>query len=356
MAAAFAAEELLDTSLSIASFAQGNDGELYVIDIAGGTLHKIVAAGGAGPPVPPVPTLLSATGCTNAQNPAQPASGLVPYEPAAAFWSDSATNERWLAIPNNTSIGVGSDGDFSFPNGTVLMQHFRLNGNLIETRLLMRHPDGDWAGYTYEWNAQRTDATLVQGGKTVAVGSQSWIYPSGNDCLTCHTSAAGFALGLDTAQLNRNLTYATTGRTANQLRTLDTVTMFTTPLGDPALQPAMPDPFDATAPLAQRARAYLHTNCAGCHRTGGPTPSSMDLRYATLLSSTNACGAQPQSGDLGIGAAARIIAPGSAANSVLVARMNRRDANGMPPLASTVVDAAGVALLQQWIASLAACQ
>ena len=196
----------------------------------------------------------------------------------------------------------------------------------------------------------------MQGGKTVAVGSQSWIYPSGNDCLTCHTSAAGFALGLDTAQLNRNLTYATTGRTANQLRTLDAVTMFTTPLGDPALQPAMPDPFDATAPLAQRARAYLHTNCAGCHRTGGPTPSSMDLRYATLLSSTNACGAQPQSGDLGIGAAARIIAPGSAANSVLVARMNRRDANGMPPLASTVVDAAGVALLQQWIASLATCQ
>ena len=39
---------------------------------------------------------------------------------------------------------------------------------LIETRLFMRHPDGDWAGYTYEWNAQRTDATLVQGGKTVS--------------------------------------------------------------------------------------------------------------------------------------------------------------------------------------------
>ena len=50
------------------------------------------------------------------------------------------------------------------------MKHFRLGGNLVETRLFMRHPDGDWAGYTYEWNAQRTDATLVQGGKTVAVG------------------------------------------------------------------------------------------------------------------------------------------------------------------------------------------
>jgi hypothetical protein len=64
----------------------------------------------------------------------------------------------------------------------------------------------------------------------------------------------------------------------------------------------------------------------------------------------------PQSGDLGIGAAARIIAPGSAANSVLVARMNRRDATAMPPLASATVDAQGVALVQQWINSITTCQ
>jgi mono/diheme cytochrome c family protein len=222
----------------------------------------------------------------------------------------------------------------------------------------MRHPDGEWAGYTYEWNAQRSDATLVQGGKTVSVGSpaQSWIFPSGNDCMTCHTAAAGFSLSLEAAQLNRDLRYTSTGRTANQLRTLDAITIFTTPLGDPALQPSMPDPFDASAPLAARARAYLHTNCAQCHRPGVVAQSSMDLRYTTLLSSTNACGATPQAGDLGLGAGARIIAPGSAANSVLPARMNTRDANGMPPLASGIVDSAGVALIRQWIDSLATCQ
>lgn len=353
--AGFSAEELLDTSLSIASFGEGNDGELYVVN-HGGSLHRIVGAGGSAPPVSPVPALLSATGCVSAQNPAQPAAGLIPYEPAAQFWSDGATKERWLAVPNGTSIAVGGDGDFSLPNGTVLMKHFRLNGALVETRLFMRHPDGEWAGYTYEWNAQRTDATLVQGGKTATIGSQSWIFPSGNDCLTCHTAAAGASLGLEAAQLNRDFVYASTGRTANQLRTLDGITLFTTPLGDPAQQPAMPNPFDTSAPLAQRARAYLHTNCAQCHRSGGPTPSSMDLRYSTLLSSMNACGAVPQSGDLGLGATARIIAPGSAADSVLVARMSRRDANAMPPLASSIVDTAGVELLQQWIASLTTCQ
>jgi len=349
-------QELLDTGLGISSFGQGNDGELYVVDINGGALYKIVDGASGGPSGSPVPALLSDTGCVNVQSPSQFAAGVIPYAPAAAFWSDGAAKERGLAIPNGTSISVGSDGDFTFPNGSVLVKHFRLNGSLIETRLFMRHPDGDWAGYTYEWNAQQTNATLVTGGKTSTVGGQSWRFPSGNECLSCHTQAAGYVLGAEAAQLNHDFVYTSTGRTANELRTLDHVTMFTTPLGDPASQPVMPDPADTTAALGQRARAYLHTNCAQCHRPGGGTPSSMDLRYATLLSSTAACDAPPQSGDLGIGAAARIIAPGSPTNSVLVARANRRDASGMPPVASNIVDSAGVTLLQQWITSLTACQ
>ena len=88
----------------------------------------------------------------------------------------------------------------------------------------------------------------------------------------------------------------------------------------------------------------------------GPTPSSMDLRYSTALANTGACDAPPQSGDLGIGAAARIIAPGNAANSVLLARINRRDAMQMPPLATNVIDSAGVQLITDWIASLTTCQ
>jgi uncharacterized repeat protein (TIGR03806 family) len=350
----FSAQELLDTSLSIASFGEGNDGELYVVDIVGGGLHRIVDGGGAAPPGPPVATLLSGTGCVIPQNPSQPASGLVPYHAAAPFWSDGAAKERWLAIPDGTTISVAADGDFTFPNGSVLMKHFRLNGNLVETRLFMRHPDGEWAGYTYEWNAQRTDATLVQGGKTVTIGDQSWIYPSGNECLACHTAAAGGALGLEIAQLNHDVTYASTNRTANQLRTLDHIVMFAAPLGDPSLRPTLVDPADASASLGARARAYLHTNCAHCHRPNGPTGVSMDLRFATALSATAACDAQPQAGDLGL-ANARLIAPGAPERSVLLERMSRRDAQAMPPLASNLVDAAGVGVIRDWIASLSSC-
>jgi hypothetical protein len=63
----------------------------------------------------------------------------------------------------------------------------------------------------------------------------------------------------------------------------------------------------------------------------------------------------PQAGDLGLGANARLIAPGDAANSVLVNRVNRRDQYAMPPLGSNVVDAAGVTLLTTWVNSLIGC-
>jgi uncharacterized repeat protein (TIGR03806 family) len=333
-----------DSGLSIASFAEGNDGELYVVHYAG-ALYRLTAtaAGGADP----VATQLSQTGCLGS-------GGLIPYAPRAPFWSDGADKERWLALPAGQSIGVGSDGDFDFPNGSVLVKNFRLGARLVETRLFMRHPDGVWAGYSYEWNAGGTDATRVSGGKTVTVAGQSWVFPSEAQCLQCHTDAAGRTLGLETAQLNSSIVYPATGRTANQIATLNAIGVLSPAItADPVTLPALPVP-TGTASVAERARAYLHSNCANCHRPGGGTPVSLDLRYGTTLPLTNACGATPQAGDLGIGGAL-LITPGNASLSLLVARMNRRSAGQMPPLSSTIVDAAGVALVSSWIAVLTSC-
>lgn len=346
--------QLLQTTLNISSFGQGNDGELYVVHYTGGTLHRINFQGGSGGGT--APATLSATGCVNAANATQPASGLVPYAINAPFWSDSATKDRWMALPNGTNISIGTGNDWDFPNRTVLMKNFRIGTRLIETRLFMRHPDGEWGGFTYEWNAQQTDANLVQGGAVRDIGGgQQWIFPSESQCLECHTSAAGRSLGLETAQLNRNFTYPQTGRTANELLTLNNISMLTPAIPDPSAQPTMPDPADTSAPLANRARAYLHTNCAQCHRAGGPTAVNMDLRYTTAFSATNTCNVVPQAGDLGLGAGARLIAPGSAANSILINRTNRRDAFGMPTLGSNQVDTAGVTLLTEWVNSLTGC-
>jgi uncharacterized repeat protein (TIGR03806 family) len=341
----------LATGLSIASFGEGTDGELYLVNY-GGTIHRLRPGAGSGATLP---TQLSATGCVLPDDATRPASGLVPFAPNAPFWSDGAAKERYLGLPNGTTMSVLADGDFELPVGAVLMKSFRLGGRLVETRLFMRHTDGEWAGYTYEWNAQGTDATRVISGKTVSIDGQSWVLPSEAQCLACHTAAAGRSLGLEIAQLNGNLLYPQTGRTANQVVTLNSVQMFDPPeTREPSAMPALPDPYGVSGSLAERARAYLHTNCAQCHRPNGGTPTNLDLRYTTTLAATNACNAIPQAGDLGL-ADARIIAAGDATRSVLVARMARRDALAMPPLASTVVDTAGVSLMRSWINSLNSC-
>ncbi len=146
-----------------------------------------------------------------------------------------------------------------------------------------------------------------------------------------------------------------TGRTANQPETLDAIMMFSSPFGDPSVHPTLPDPGGMMGTLDERARTYLHTNCAQCHRPGGPTPSSMDLRVTASLAETQTCDVAPTSGDLGI-TDPLLVAPGDPDRSVLLERMNRRGAVGeMPPLGSALVDDAGVMLIRDWIEGLTAC-
>jgi uncharacterized repeat protein (TIGR03806 family) len=340
--------------LSPSAFGEANDGELFLLDYSRGQIRRLVFTGGGGGDN--VPQQLSATGCINTSSTgAPPLLTLIPYAPNAAFWSDGAVKERWIGLPNGQDITVQGDGDWEPPNGTVLVKHFRLANLLVETRLFMRHPDGVWAGYTFEWNPAQTEATRVTGGKTVMVGGQNWIFPSEAQCMQCHTQAAGFSLGLETAQQNGLLTYAQTGRNANQITTLNAVNVLSPPVAaNPA---AYANPVDTSRTLTERARSYLHTNCANCHRPLGPTPVAIDLRHDTALSQTGACNVAPTAGDLGI-ANALIIAPGDDTRSVLLARMSRRDANAMPPIASNMRDSAGEQLIGAWIDSLtaASCQ
>jgi hypothetical protein len=194
----------------------------------------------------------------------------------------------------------------------------------------------------------------VIGGKSKQVAGQTWDFPSEDQCLQCHTQAAGRSLGLEIGQLNGNLLYPVTGRTANQLTTLNAIDSLTPALSQaPDQLPVIPDP-QGSASLGSRARAYLHTNCSNCHRPNGNTPATMDLRFTNALNQTNACDVAPMLGDLGI-ANSRLIAPGSAARSVIVARMNRLGTNAMPPLARHTIDTAGVQLITDWINGLSSC-
>jgi uncharacterized repeat protein (TIGR03806 family) len=346
---ATSSEPLLDTNFQIASFAEDAAGELYILHI-GGELHKLVPQGN--PNVGTFPGKLSETGCVEPSDARKAVAGAIPYDVNAALWSDGAFKQRHLAVPDGQTVRVNDDGDWEFPNGTVLMKTFFVGTKRVETRLFIRHPDGVWAGYSYEWNDEETDAILLAASKVKTVGDQTWYFPSRAECLQCHTAAAGRSLGLETAQLNKTYQYPN-ARISHQIATLNHIGMFAGDVGDIATLPKLPDP-NGSESVAARARSYLHGNCSGCHRPNGTGRGPADLRFSTALASAAVCNTDPTQGDLGINGA-KLLAPGQPARSLLSVRMHRLDANRMPPVASRVVDRAGTDLVDAWITGLTAC-
>lgn len=344
---------LLSTTHLIASLGEDAQGELYLIFIDNGQIQRIEADPGSVPTTPFAPQL-SNTGCADSANPKQPSSGQIHYDINVPFWSDNANKQRWLALPDNNQIMIQNDHDWDLPIGSVLRKDFYLNDQIIETRLLAHHNDGTWAGYSYEWNSTQTEATLLDSAKTVSVAGQSWSYPSPAQCVQCHTRAAGRALGLETAQLNRTITHPSGTGTINQLSYFEAMGLFNTAPGDPALAARLPTSSDTLATPEAHARAYLHTNCSHCHRPAGPAPDNMDLRYTTPLNAMNICNVVASAGTV-LGATHRLT-PGNLSDSILYQRL--RAAAGsqrMPPLSVNIEDNSGLQQLANWIGSLAAC-
>ncbi|MDP3237618.1 MAG: PQQ-dependent sugar dehydrogenase, partial [Myxococcales bacterium] len=335
----------------LGSFGQTLDGEVFMLSLNNGQIFRFQAATlDAGVAFP---TTLSQTGCFTTALPAQPVPALIPYTVNAALWSDGADKERFFAIPDGARITVQADGDFELPIGSVTVKTFSLGGQKIETRLFVRHSDGQWAGYTYEWRTDQSDADLLPGSKSKTVGTQTWTYPSRGECLTCHTAVAGRTLGLELAQLNGTLTYPR-GVTANQVESLAAVGYFAAALPGPAASlPRLPDPFGATATVAARARAYLHSNCSGCHRNGqGQGPA--DFRYDISFLQMNLCNRAPSNGNAGVPGSV-LLAPMNPSQSLISVRTRALDTFRMPPLGSAIVDPQGTALIDAWINSVNVC-
>ncbi len=339
--------------VSIISFAQDNQGELFAIGqgSAGQQIYKMQATNGV-TQAGSMASNLSDTGCVTKSKPTEAASGLIPYSVNSALWSDGAEKQRYLSLPNNTQITLSSNGDFNFPIGSVLMKHFKLGDKFVETRLFAHSKTG-WQGYSYEWNESQTEATLLSTAKDKFVNSINWHYPSAGQCLECHTSAAGFSLGLETKQLNKEFIYPSL-TSANQLTTLAHIGIFSSPLTSEQKTEKLYSLNDAQATSKQKARSYLHANCANCHQPNGPTPVNIDLRFTTSLSQMNICNAVPTAGDLGV-ANARIVAVGDPQKSTLLKRMQATDETKMPPLAHSVTDTQAVQVVSDWIKGISAC-
>jgi uncharacterized repeat protein (TIGR03806 family) len=359
---------------SLISYFTDKNGNLYGTFAYSGArqnLYKFVFNPNAGTSVP---QRLVDTGCVNPNNPKVAAPGLIPYSINAPLWSDNAYKGRWLAVPDGTTIWVRPDGSIGFPNGSVLMKKFSFGALNHETRLLMRHSDGIWRGYTYEWNEQQQDHVLVGAaglpGKQLPNGT-TWDYPSRAQCDQCHTEAAGKVLGPEVGQLNSLFTYF--GRTTgNQLSTLEKMGYFRPGLGlqeyGDSINPSKPNWTVQDLPayplvthghqsIINRTRAYLHANCSSCHRPGstGQGRANLDWRFSALnleksLSEPNlttlACN-EPE-GLLAFGGL-DIIEPAKADQSVAYLRASRRGDKQMPPLATNILHTAGANAIRAWI-------
>jgi uncharacterized repeat protein (TIGR03806 family) len=357
---------MFETSgLSISSFAQDQgSGEVFIIDYdprgsnGGAGMYRIAPRDvGEQEGRRDMPATLSATGCVSANNPGRMVDGAIPYAPRAPFWSDGADKSRYIALPDGATITRGAQG-WSYPEGTVFIKHFDRAGKRIETRLFVRHDDGIWAGYSYAWRADQSDADLLRTGAVSTAFGEPWKYPSRSACLSCHSASAGSVLGFESLQLaGHDALYAGGTRRADQLTTLDHIGLLSPALepGDIAGAPELVDPHDDTQDMGARARAYLHSNCAYCHVEDGVARGDIRLGALTALSDTKACDVAPELDALGI-PDARLIAPGAPERSVLLQRMKRRDARQMPSDAGLVQDARGVALIEAWISQLSSCE
>jgi uncharacterized repeat protein (TIGR03806 family) len=312
------------------------------------------------------PRLLSQTGAFQDTAHFMPGDALIPYDLIVPFWSDGATKTRWVSVPDGQKVKFVLTGEWIFPRGTVFVKTFELatneaNPNLkrrLETRLLVCDATGGVYGVTYKWRADNRDADLLETNlnevitiqTATGMRTQTWYYPSRQDCLVCHTANAGFVLGVKTRQLNHDFIYPT-GVADNELRAWNHIGLFDTNLNKADLKnlPALANAADSARSLEDRARSYLDANCANCHRPGG-TVAYFDARYDTPLAQQNLINGRVLIDQRIDGA--RVIAPNDLWRSILFMRANTTEAFKMPTLARNTIDGQGMVLLREWIESL----
>jgi uncharacterized repeat protein (TIGR03806 family) len=311
----------------------------------------------------PLPPTLADTGAFADPATLETHAGIVPYDINVPFWSDNARKTRWFSLPDtNLTFGFSRDQNWALPSGAVWIKHFEIeltNGvpasrKRLETRFLVKNTEG-MHGFTYRWDDAATNAVLVpeEGADETfqvddgngALRTQVWRYPSRQECKLCHTPAAGFALGFNTAQLNREADYG--GMRTNQIAALSLAGYFDAPVTGIHTLPLLAHATNLNASLEFRVRSYLAANCASCHQPGGAPQSTWDARFSTptpLAGLVDAL-AVDNLGD----PANRMVKPGSPAQSILLRRISTNGPGRMPPLASSVLDTQAIQLVAAWI-------
>ena len=365
--------EIADTPLQIISFAIDDDGDVLIVGYDG-TMHRLV-------PNPLLadnnqnadfPRKLSETGIFESVVDETPAAGVIPYEINAHHWADHTTSKRWIGVPGEAQLSLYSksnwmtgdrEGLFEFPHDTVIAKTVYLqldpedpeSRRRVETQILHRYHD-DWMSYNYVWNDEQSDAILqeniaverefqiVEPKSSDGFRKQKWLHASRDQCTLCHIWSAGSVHGFKREQLNRKFFKEKT----NQLEKFASIGLFKEEFA--TLDPSV-SPNDPAASLEQRTRAWLHLNCAHCHRQNGGGTGSFVLEDHISLEEMKLVDMPANQGDFGL-TDTKLVVSGDPSRSVLLYRLMKSGHGRMPQFGTNVVDDRGVLLLYDWIKSL----
>jgi uncharacterized repeat protein (TIGR03806 family) len=351
----------------ITSFGVDSAGELYVLTLgADAKIQKLEQQRSE----LNAPRWLSETGIFRDLSLLEPQPSLIAYSVQSPLWSDGASKQRWLALPEGERAEFAPSGPWEFPEGSVFVKHFALplderepsRLTRLETRVLVAGEGGEFYGMTYEWNPEGTDAELVTDATfrelslIDAAGAQrrqTWFFPGPRDCLTCHNAPAGRVLGVRTAQLNGPQSGDVDGAENELTRFLSLGLLRHGPTpGERGDLPRLSGLTDETQSLEQRVRSYWDSNCSLCHGVQTSIRAQWDARYETPLERRGLIAQTAING--GEDDATWLIEPGHPERSILYQRNatlagDRR----MPPLGSQRRDEAYLDVLARWITSLA---
>jgi parallel beta-helix repeat protein len=298
-----------------------------------------------------------------------------------------------------------------FPTGTIIAKTFSFRDEAagtetpLETRLLIKRVSSKgivrWDGLPYVWTTEdgkrvakltvigttasaRWDLHDVDSGAHYAGSTDKYLVPNINQCQTCHSTtdkeAGASPIGLKVRNLNgpfRSESAAATDQGAfaglagkNQLEfwcgrgliagcpglDVDATTQVAKAVERIPVynKPGDGHATDTAKDVEARARAWLEVNCQHCHNDrgyAGTTGLFLDSRRA-VDQTYGICKHPIATGTGGSDNRSVDIHPGNPDDSILEFRISPKATTNdarMPPIARSVVDAAGHALVRQWI-------
>jgi len=273
----------------------------------------------------------------------RPASGVTPYRIQTPLWSDGAEKLRFVYLRAGTKANAQGDGLLDLPVGSALIKTFKLEGRLIETRVLLHRAEG-WVALPYQWNREQTEARLALAGARLELTTPrgqaiSYAIPNKNQCKECHQQADA-VVPIGPKVRNLSASWLASFQKAGKLDALPKVN---------ARVPLWED--RAKLAAAPVARGWLDSNCAHCHNPGGsPSNSGLDLRWEQSDPIKLGIMKRPVAAGRGSGGLEFDVVPGHPDKSIMLYRMGSLEGGiSMPEVGRSSIDPDGQAIVTKWI-------